>query len=175
MIVNPYTQKPEPPVDIVRRLQQIDPRLGLAWSETLDPKTDKLRDCWMFTMAWLPTDKRHRMVQEGQLPLDTCYDCLAFLPFDCSVEQAYGYVVRTFKQLNHKEDMQKLLERVHTFNQAAKAENLRETNELLEDLLETNKQTLRPGSTKAVSSPVSKHRVTNKRKELARIREYMEQ
>ncbi len=100
---------PIPPPEIVRRLQQVNPRLGLTWSEGWGGRT------WALTMAWAENDPRRARIQAGTLSPDEAYDLLAFLPADCNVDQAYGYLVNAFRA-SSEEGTRKLLDRVHEYN-----------------------------------------------------------
>lgn len=161
-------EKPVPPTEMVRRLKQIDPRLGLTFSSTVDPATDRLRPTWALTMEWLPDDPRRVMIQDGTIPLSYNFDILCWLPFDCSPDEAYGYVVQKFTLMQDKPDVKRMLERVHTYNQAARTEALRPTMELAEELFETNKHRIR-------SDAVRKHRVETQASKDKKFREYVDQ
>lgn len=171
-------EHPIPPADIVERLKQIDPRLGLVFGETLDPKTENMIPAWGLSMDWLPTDPRHRLVQAGRLPLDGCWDVLCYLPGDCGVDEAYGFVVQTFKALSGgREDVRKLLERAHTFNAKRREEILAPVVELAEELIEANAGTLfrELGKTSPKFSAITHHPKESKASQAKKLREYMDQ
>lgn len=158
----------QPPADILARLQQIDPRLGLTLSSTVDPATDRIRDAWAFTMGWMPDDPRQRYVQDGSTPPDRAFDVLSFLPFDMGVDEAYGYVVKTFKQLKDKPDVHRMLDRVHAYNSNNRKAILKETVELGEELAEANVHRIR-------SHAVRKNRVERPGQGERNLREFLDQ
>lgn len=160
--------RPVPPSEIVRRLKQIDPRLGLTFDSTVDPATDRLRPTWALTMDWLPDDPRKRYVQDGSISLADARDILCWLPFDCSPDEAYGYVTQKFTVLRDKPDVQRMLDRVHAYNAAARKEVLRETVELGEELAEANVHRIRSSASDAKHSVETKKSKENKYRDFVR-------
>lgn len=104
--------KPVPPADIVRRLKQINPALGLEFT---DPGYEG-GGHWAVTWEWPSDDERWKSVQTGEVPKENARDILARLPLDCDASQAYGYVVNSFRACHSREDVQKLLARVEKYN-----------------------------------------------------------
>lgn len=159
-----------PPSEILDRLHQVDPRLGLQfccesyWSEA----HQRLVDCWAITERWPPADMRRRMVYDGSLSADACWDVLCYLPLDCSVDEAFGYFMRSCQRNKGKDSINKMLERIHTFNAKRKEEVLAPTMELAEELITTSKHRIR-------SDAVSKHKRESRAQQVKRMIEYLDQ
>lgn len=119
------------------RLAEIDPRLGVL---LLPNPEEKGKPWWAITEWWSENDSRRLRIRSGELAPDEAFDILCFLPNDCSVEEAYGYVVRTFKQLqgSASERAQVLLDRVHLYNKDASAAAIASTKELADELFDMN-------------------------------------
>lgn len=162
--------RPLPPSEIVTRLQQVDPRLGLRWAEGCfwSEKQQRMMDSWAITERWPLDDRRHRMVQDGLLPADECADVICYLPADCGVDEAFGYFARTCQRNRGKESVQKMLDRVHAFNAKVKEENLRPTTELSEELIGTSKVRIR-------SDAVGKHKRETEHQKAMKLLEYLDQ
>lgn len=162
--------RPVPPTEIVRRLRQVCPTLGLSfcpgafWSE----RAQRMVDSWAITEDWEPSDPRHRRVQAGEIDPGHCFDVLTFLPADCSVDEAFGYFVRSCQRNRGKASVNQMLDRVHTFNAQQKARNLQETTELAEELITTSRHRVR-------SDAVGKHKVETDEKKRKRYLEYLDQ
>lgn len=122
------------------RLAEIDPRLGVC----LMPDTDAPGGAWWaITYWWSENDPRRAAIRDGSLPLDHAFDVLVFLPSDCSVDEAYGYIVSRFKQWSgSRDDVRKLLDRVHLYNRQAREQALAPVTELADELLDANAPTL---------------------------------
>jgi len=72
-------------------------------------------------------------------PEEAC-DLFTYLPFDCSVDEAYGHLVNTLIRRKRPgvEDTTDLLERVHTYNANPNADIVEETlGEVMESIEET--------------------------------------
>lgn len=110
--------RPLPPSGIAERLQQVHPHLGLRWYRKPGAGTGHW---WAIVYTWEPADPRWAWVQQGQCaPTDTV-DVVAFLPDDCSAEQAYGFLVNGVRH-GATVDIRKVLERVQSYNATANAE-----------------------------------------------------
>lgn len=122
------------------RLAEIDPRLGVC----IVPDRDAPQGAWWaVTYWWSENDPRRASIRDGSLPLDHAFDILVFLPHDCSVDEAYGYIVSRFKAWSgSRDDVRKLLDRVHLYNRKAREQTLAPVKELADELLEANAPTL---------------------------------
>lgn len=162
--------RPQPPSEIVARLRQVDPGLGLTfcpgafWQERLG----RMVDSWAITEAWRMDDPRYRRVQAGEIDGDHCFDILTFLPADCSVDEAFGYFVGSCQRNRGKAGVNDLLNRVHTYNAQQKIRNLAPETELAEELITTSRHRIR-------SDAVGKHKVETKAKQAKRLLEYLDQ
>lgn len=162
--------RPVPPTEIVARLRQVCPTLGLTfcpgafWSEA----RQRMVDSWAITEDWTPDDPRHRRVRAGEIDPAHCFDVLTFLPADCSVDEAFGYFVRSCQRNRGKASVASLLARVHTYNAHQTTRNLQETTDLSEELITTSQHRIR-------SDAVGKHRVETEAKKLRRYLEYIDQ
>jgi hypothetical protein len=104
--------RPAPPSDIVRRLQQVDANLGLLWTPVGD---DDRQGRWAVTMKWPPADRRYAYIQRGEVPSDSDFDVVVFLPADCSVDDAFGYFVNRVRS-SSREDVKAMVNRVQDWN-----------------------------------------------------------
>lgn len=122
------------------RLQEIDPRLGVC----LVPDSDAPGGCWWaITYWWADDDPRRAWIRAGTHQLDEAFDVLVWLPKDCSVDEAYGYITSRFKAWSgSRDDIRKLLDRVHMYNHQAREQALAPVRELADELLEANAPTL---------------------------------
>ena len=110
VLVNRF-EEPIPPSDIVRRLKQIDPHLGLRYYN--DSRQEGYH--WAVTWDWPANDRRREWIQQGQTPPDRAFDILTFLPSDCDPNDAYGFVVRSMRVASTPE-IRKCLEWVARYN-----------------------------------------------------------
>ena len=102
---------PEPPTEIVRRLKQIHPAFGLKFYRPAAASS-----LWALTWQWADNDPRRSYIRRGEIAPDADYDILAWLPLDCSVEQAAAYVERAVRG-HPREDIKRLTERLQHYNQ----------------------------------------------------------
>lgn len=133
------------PPELLRRFSQVDPRLGVR--PISYPSRDGINynaiSYWAITYAWAENDKRRIMIQRGDMPEDAAFDVLCWLPPDCSVHDAFNYFLRNLKgTVRERSDVQRILDRIHKFNEDVVKENMKETTELAEELIETNAPTL---------------------------------
>ena len=137
---------PDPPADILERLRQIDPTLGLRFSPTtIDNWSGDVVNVghWIVTIGWREDDRRWEMVRRQEMkPEDAC-DRVLDLPADCSVQEAYGYFVDNVKRWNgSKDEVTRLLSRAHHFNAKREQDILDETLAFADELIEANAPTL---------------------------------
>lgn len=126
---------PIPNSETVARLKQIDGDLDLRWHPAFGR--------WAIMYKWRRSDPRWQLVQQGRVPEAEALDAIAWLPADCSADEAYGYVVRSFKSwAGTRDDVRKLLDRVHSYNKRVGEEAVRPTLELADELLTTNARSL---------------------------------
>lgn len=127
---------PEPPSEIQRRLAQIDPALHLRYVSG--------QSQWALAIRWNPDDPRRGMIREGAISPDDDWDYLDMVPHGLSADEAYDYVVRGLRRPSafRKDEITKLLERVHVYNKLAEAEAKKPVLEYAEELIEANASTL---------------------------------
>ena len=127
---------PEPPSEIQRRLAQIDPALHLRFIPG--------QDQWALAIRWNPDDKRRGMIREGAMSGGDDWDYLDMVPQGLTAEEAYHYVVRGLRRpsMHRKDEITKLLERVHIYNKIAESEAKKPVMEYAEELIEANASTL---------------------------------
>lgn len=97
--------------DILRGLREIDPKLSLKWLPVFKR--------WAIAYEWEEGDPRWAYVQRGEHPRSEARDILDYIPGDATADDAYGYIVNAFKRVGQyegKQSVQRLLERVHTYN-----------------------------------------------------------
>ena len=135
MIVS-ATGHPEPPTEIQKRLAQIDPALHLRYIGA--------QDQWALAIRWNPDDPRRAMIQRGDMAAGDDWDYLDMVPQGLTAEEAYHYVVRGLKRpsVHRKDEITKLLERVHVYNKIAEGEAKKPVMEYAEELIEANASTL---------------------------------
>lgn len=124
---------PTPPSEIVRRIQQVNPALGLKF----------LNGKWAIMHRWKPDDPRRVMIRKGEMALDDDFDVYGYLPLDCAVDEAYGYIVNAFRAWRGtKSEVADLLDRVAEYNREQGKRNGAGVLEYADELIETNKHTL---------------------------------
>ena len=129
------TGSPFAPAGMLERLHEIDDRLGLVWLPLVGR--------WALTYDWAYDEPRRILVKKGELGGDCLYDILTFLPPDCGADEAYSYVVRSFKACaNTRDDIKKCLERVHLYNRQITNAAKQEVMELADELIAANAPTL---------------------------------
>lgn len=117
---------PEPPTDIQKRISNIHERLSLRFLE------GTLKSHWAIIMEWAKNDKRRRWIKEENMDPDRAYDIIGYLPVDCSVDEAAGYLAKTFRTFP-REDVQNLLDRLDKFNAGVASEaSEKATSEVLD-------------------------------------------
>lgn len=143
--------QPLGPANITQRLKQIDPALGLRYVHGMKQ--------WAVTHKWSLTDSRRELIQRGDLnPEDDC-DVIAWLPEDCSVDEAYGYIERQFVRMGPvKAEVAKMLERLDNFNDKQVDDVMQPVNDLAEELIETNAPTLFEGKHIPKSTKIGRHK-----------------
>ena len=171
--------QPVPPSEIVRRIKQVHPSLGLKWAPGCfwSEKRQRMVDSWAITEEWPENDRRRQQARDGKLPLDECHDIIVFLPEDCSADEAYGYIVNKMVANRGKESIKKLLERMHAYNAQQKAANTKEHDDLTNELIEANAGTLfrEQGMTTPKVHAMTHNKVESPSKARKRLREYLEQ
>lgn len=147
MLVNTHNE-PIPPSHVVKLLKEINPRLGLKWF----PPGDLLpKGSWSIIEAWTPNDTRWKMIQEGKMDPGAAFDALGYLPEDCPVEQARGYLERYFiSWKGTRADCGKYLEKLNQYNLKQQAAAVQPTMDYMEEMLATNAKTMFRGEGKRV-------------------------
>lgn len=102
---------PEPNSEIVKRLHQIHPDLGLLYN-AVTPQH------WAVTMQWPKTDRRWELVKTQEISGEATYSILGWLPLDCSLEEAPAYIER-FLRTSTSESIRNLTQWVDRFNATA--------------------------------------------------------
>lgn len=103
--------QPEPPRAVVAGLARMSPDLGVrhygAYGHTH----------WGITCRWPEGDERWQHVRAGTCAEADAFDLVGWLPLDCPVDQAAGYVATALRTYP-KSEVQRLAERVTAFNDA---------------------------------------------------------
>ena len=100
---------PEPPTEIVARLQRVHPGFGLRYAE------GHAGINWHFTKKWEPDDTRREWIKDGSITPDSDYDIIGPLPIDCSLGEAAGYAERALGSYP-VESVSKLRNEMHKYN-----------------------------------------------------------
>lgn len=79
---------PEPPTHVVRGLRNLHPSYGLRFSPG---------PSWAITWEWPEKDPRWARVRAQEYPRESAFDIIGYLPLDCSVDDAPGYVERSIR------------------------------------------------------------------------------
>lgn len=87
LLVRGLDGRPQPPQDLLARLQQQDPRLGLFYTKA----------SWAITEAWRPDDPRREWIQLGQMQPEMAFDICGYLPLTCSLDEAPAYIARELR------------------------------------------------------------------------------
>lgn len=141
---------PTPPSDMVRRLKQIDPLMGVRFV-AYGGALGNTQNWWAITMDWSPTDPRQKMIQAGMMNPDYAFDIICQLPLDCPVDSAYGYVVQGFKSIANKDESLRLLNRATEYNASVIEKGKQEVMDLAIELVQANAPTLLAEQGKTVS------------------------
>jgi len=116
---------PQPPQDILRRLQAIDPKLGMKF-------VDVPGKPWAITLGWGENDRRMGEVRAGKANPADAYDVLGYLPADCSLSEAPAYIGRFFGTYP-RADVTQLLAKMDLWNQTS-AGGVEEAEQVLAEL-----------------------------------------
>lgn len=127
---------PQANSEIVRRLAQIHPDLGLKFSATTPQH-------WMLTMQWPKTDRRWELVQKQEISGEATYTILGWLPLDCPVEQAPSYVERYLRTAT-SESVRNLTQYVNRYNATAPDQAVQEAVASVLDAANPSEATRRP-------------------------------
>jgi hypothetical protein len=120
LLVN-LAAEPIPPSDILRRLKQVHPALGLKFYEPGAGVSS-----WAVTWKWRDDDPRRERIRRQEIPPDADIDIIAWLPLGCSVDEAAGFVERAVRHYP-RDDIRALCDRLHHYNRVeAVQENWRE-------------------------------------------------
>lgn len=123
---------PVPPSEMVARVKQIHPRLGIRFMDM--SYHGEGQKYWAVTMDWDNNDKRMRQVAEGKMSPDSAFDILGYLPLDCSIDEAYGYLVNNFKARPLLAG--RLLDWVHKYNAGVESAVMEPVNAHAEEVIE---------------------------------------
>lgn len=120
---------PVPPQEIEKRLRAVNDRLSLSWL-----------DCgggsWAVMLQWSDVDRRRQTVRDGQTHEKDARDVIAWLPKDCSVEEAHGYFTRSCMTYGgcNKEEVKALLNHVRAWNDDQHRRNAQTTMDYAEEI-----------------------------------------
>ena len=122
--------------EILERLKQIDPSLGLRFVELPPP----MESHWAVTMKWPLSDERRRLIQEGKIGPDDC-DIVSRLPVGCNADEAFSYICNNFVRAS-ADNLERLVSRIDEYNKEQQKENSKEATDLADELIEENAPTL---------------------------------
>ena len=103
--------QPEPSPLIMDRLKRVHAGLSLRHTPHAGPQ-------WAILFQWQPEDARWRFVQSGELPPDSTFDIIGYLPMDCPLDDSPAYVAKVFRQSN-REEVRRMADAVLTHNSVA--------------------------------------------------------
>jgi hypothetical protein len=113
---------PQPPADVSAWLAERGLRLYKFPREERE---------WGILCEWREDDPRREMAKRGELAADSTFDLIGYLPMDCPLEQAPGYIARQLRQ-HPKEEIAKLADRLTQGNEKEVA--AAQIEELMTDL-----------------------------------------
>lgn len=102
--------KPEPSLEIQRRLQAVHPDLHLRYIPSADT-------FWGICVSWEKDDPRYEVVRNGTYDPTKTFDIIGYLPMACSVDEAPSYLERVFRQYP-KESVQRMADFIDKGNNA---------------------------------------------------------
>jgi hypothetical protein len=109
--------EPIPPQSVIRRLQEISPRLSLVWVGGGHVRYWGLRE------RWRNGDPRWEHVQTGKIPFEKAYDVVMTFPPDCQGDDMAAFVEQHYGERNmlSKADASKEADRIVNAQIAADA------------------------------------------------------
>lgn len=96
---------PQSSPELQERLGRIHPNLRLKF----------LDGTWAIQWMWREDDPRWARVRSFEIGPESAYDIVGYLPIDCSLDQAPGYIERSLKEYP-REEVSKLRERMNHWN-----------------------------------------------------------
>lgn len=79
--------RPLPPPELLAKLKQYDPRIGLFYTNA----------AWAITEAWREDDQRRQWIQSGEMQPEMAFDICGYLPVNCALEEAPAYIERELR------------------------------------------------------------------------------
>ena len=136
--------RPLPLTNVVESLRRVDDRLDLKYVvyHHRDGVNTNRDERWAIILRWSETDPRRVMIQRGQMDPGADFDVMAYLPLDCSPEEAFHYFASSAKQFHRKDDVERLLSRIDKYNEKVTSDAKQSTVDLAEELISTNAPTL---------------------------------
>lgn len=101
---------PVPSPSILAALKRLDPALGLRFIAKFEQSE------WAVTWEWPESDRRWARVRSQEISRESAYDILGYLPVDCSLDQARGYIEAHLKNYPI-ENVQRIRTRMHHWNE----------------------------------------------------------
>lgn len=86
-LVRDANGRPQPPAELVAKLKQFDPRIGLFYTNV----------AWAITEAWREDDPRRERIQQGDIQPEMCFDICGYLPVTCALDEALPYIERELR------------------------------------------------------------------------------
>lgn len=123
--------RPQPPSDVVARLQQIDPSLELHFVGL--PVAGELRQWWTVRGKWRAGDPRWQSVYEGTMTPADAYDLVCQLPLDCSADQAVSYLEAQVAQ--RPDDVKRYVQDIRAWNDRQQRAVIAEGGDHMEQLV----------------------------------------
>jgi hypothetical protein len=103
--------QPEPSPFIMGCLKRVHAGLSLRHTPHTGPQ-------WAILLQWQPDDRRWQYVQSGEMPPDSTFDIIGYLPMDCPLDDAPAYVAKVFRQSSRAE-VQRMADAVLAHNASA--------------------------------------------------------
>jgi hypothetical protein len=127
---------PEPNPDIVRRLKQVDERLGLLYLPIG-------AGCWAITEKWGENDPRRERIKQNEVPANMDFDVLGMADPEMSADDAFAVLVKQLRaRATEKGEYQKMLDNTIYYNKARTAEIKADARGFAHEMVDANQETL---------------------------------
>lgn len=169
--INDLPFAPEANRDIVRRLKQVDERLGLRYLPIG-------AGCWAITEKWGENDMRREFIKTGGMPANMDFDVLGFAPPDMTSDDAFASLTKSLRQkVTEKPEYAAMLNDTIYYNKARTEAVKAEARSWGDELIDANRDGINGSLTsrgagfniedgKVVGTPVTAKRgLTNSERE----------
>ena len=127
---------PEASPALLKRLQEIDSRLGFKYLPIAD-------GCWAITEKWGPDDPRRSRIQSGDMPPNADFDVLGYAPTSATADDALDILLKRLRQrVADQPQYLDLLNKVIANNANQIEQNTQTAKDFKDELVEANAEKL---------------------------------